>query len=115
MIPLSRLPSCIKARPYLILWLLQTFLTAILSMWQIRCWNIFPDQSDYVPSPQLDAFVKSKLPPDTQFSIPYMTVTSTLKAIRNIDHKKACGVDEIHSLLLKKISQYYSSGTLSYF
>ena len=31
-----------------------------------------------------------------------MIVTSTLKAIRNIDHKKACGVDEIHSLLLKK-------------
>ena len=62
----------------------------------------FPDQSDYVPSPQLDAFIKSKLPPDIKFSIPYMTVTSTLKAIRNIDHKKACGVDEIHSLLLKK-------------
>ena len=49
----------------------------------------FPDQSDYVPLPQLNAFVKSKLPPDTQFSIP---VTSTLKAIRNIDHKKACGL-----------------------
>ena len=63
----------------------------------------FPDYSNDVASNKLEVFVKSKLIPDTQFVVHCIAGTSTVRAIRNIDNKKAFGVNEIHFFLVTPI------------
>ena len=59
----------------------------------------------YNPSDPLLGFINSKLPAGTNFNIPFVTVSYVKKSLKEMDHKKARGVDQINTNLIHKTAE----------
>ena len=59
----------------------------------------------YNPSDPLLAFITSKLPAGTNFIILFVTVSYVKNPLKEMDHKKARGVDQINTNLIHKLQK----------